>query len=136
MKSRDIQKVVLLKLKDGKSPAEISKDLYGVVSERTVRNWKSMYLKTGKIELKKPPGPIRTVRTKNVISKVKKRFQRKARQRVRKMARDLGISKTSLVRIVTEDLGLHAYRVNVQPKLTDAQKKLRAIFRTLCLALR
>ena len=52
------------------------------------------------------------------------------------MARDLGISKTSLVRIVTEDLGLHAYRVNVQPKLTDAQKKSRAIFCTLCPALR
>jgi len=95
MKSQDIQKVVLLKLKDGKSPAEISKDLYSVVSERIVRKWKSMYLKTGKIELKKPPGPIRTVRTKNVISKVKKRFQRKARQRVRKMARNFFLASVS-----------------------------------------
>ena len=93
MKSKDIQNVVLLKLQEGKSPSQISKDLSNVVSERTVRNWKSMYLKTGKIDLKKPPGLVRTVRTKNVIMKVKKHYERNARQSVRKMALKLGISE-------------------------------------------
>lgn len=128
MKSKDIQNVVLLKLQAGKSPSEISKDLCNVVSERTVRNWKSMYLKTGKIDLKKPPGLVRTVRTKNIIKKVQKRFQRKARQSVRKMACQLGISRQSLGRIVKEDLGLYPYRITIQPKLTDAHKQARITF--------
>jgi uncharacterized radical SAM superfamily Fe-S cluster-containing enzyme len=128
MKSKDIQNVVLLKLQAGQAPSQISEDLSNIVSERTVRVWKSMYLKTGKIHLKKPPGLVRTVRTKNVIVKVKKRFQRKARQRVRKMACQLGISERSLGRIVKEDLGLHAYRITIQPKLTDAHKQARITF--------
>ena len=128
MKSKDIQNIVLLKLQAGKSPSEISKDLCNVVSERTVREWKSRYLKTGEIHLKKPPVLIRTVRTKNIIVKVKKTFQRKARQSVHKMARQLGISERSLRRIVKEDLGLHGYRITIQPKLTDAQKQARITF--------
>ena len=65
MMSQDIRNVVVLKLQAGKLASEISKNLCNVVSERTVRNWKSMYLKTGKIDWKKPPGLVRTVRTKN-----------------------------------------------------------------------
>lgn len=128
MKSKDIQNVVLLKLQEGKSPSEISKDLSNVVSERTVRNWQSMYLKTGKIDLKKPPGLVRTVRTKNVIMKVKKRYERNARQSVHKMALQLGISERSMGRIVKEDLGLRAYHITIEPKLTDAHKQARITF--------
>ncbi len=62
------------------------------------------------------------------VMKVKKRFQRKARQSVRKMARQLRISERSLGRIVKEDLGLYAYRITIQPKLTDVQKQLRITF--------
>lgn len=128
MKSRDMQDVVLLKLQAGQSPSQISKDLCNAISERTVREWKSRYLKTDEIHLKKPPGLVRTVRTKNTIAKVKKTFQRKARQSVHKMACQLGISERSLRRIVKEDLGLHAYRITIQPKLTDAHKQARITF--------
>jgi len=128
MKSQDVQKIVLLKLQMEKTPSEISKDLCNLVSESTVRRWNSIYLKTGKINLNKSPGRPRKIRTKNVIKKVKNRFQRKARQSVRKMARQLQISERSLGRIVKEDLGLYAYRITVQPKLTDAQKQSQIRF--------
>ncbi len=120
--------MVLLKLEQGKSPAQISKDLNNVVSERTVRNWKAMYLKTGNIDLKTPPGPPRIVRTKSMIQKVKKRFESQARQSGRKVARQLGISQSSLARITRQDLGLHAYRITIEPKLTDVQKQARVTF--------
>ena len=44
------------------------------------------------------------------------------------MARQLQISERSSGRIVKEDLGLYAYRITVQPKLTDAQKQSRIRF--------
>lgn len=123
-----MQDVVLLKLQAGQSPSQISKDLCNAISERTLREWKSRYLKTGEIHLKKPPGLVGTVRTKNTITKVKKTFQRKARQSVHKMPCQLGISERSVGRTVKEDLGLHAYRITVQPKLTDAHKQARITF--------
>lgn len=84
-----------------------------------------LYLKSGKIDLDKPPVRPRLIPTKNVIKPAQKRFQRKIRQSLQKMTRQLRISERSLDRIVQENLGLHAYRITIQLKLTDVQKHAR-----------
>jgi transposase len=71
MKSKDLQELVLLKTRNGLSSLQINKELCDLVSRRTIQSWQAMYRKIGKIQLKKPPGGVRKVRTKNVIQKVK-----------------------------------------------------------------
>ena len=77
MKSKDLQKVVISKYENGESLAKICRDLSGVVSYRTIRRWCKSITNTGSINLSKPPGQIRTARTKGAIQKVKDRLKRK-----------------------------------------------------------
>lgn len=86
MKSKDIQKVVLRMTDDGMSSLQIAKQLRKVVSERTVRRWQHLYRSVGTIDLKKPPGRPRIIRTKNLIRKVKHRLIYKGRRSARKLA--------------------------------------------------
>lgn len=64
MKSKDLQQIVLSKLQNGQFPTQISRDLNGMVSTATIKRWSKKYSETGAIELSRPPGPPRTVRTK------------------------------------------------------------------------
>ena len=41
----------------------------------------------------------------------------------RGLAKDYGIFKSSTHRILAEDLGLYAYKVQIEPKLAQEQKK-------------
>mgnify|MGYP002380159210 CR=1 FL=1 len=54
----------------------------------------------------------------------------KGRKRVssRKLARELGISRTSVQRVLSDDLGLHAYKIQNEPLLTDEHKEKRIQF--------
>ncbi|CAF1369238.1 unnamed protein product [Rotaria sp. Silwood1] len=105
MKSKDIQKVVKIKYENGDGPAKIYRDLAGVVSLPTIKLWIKMINKTGSILLSSPPGCPRTVRTKAAIVKVKNRLNQKKRVSTRKLAKDMNISRTSIQRILSEDLG-------------------------------
>ena len=61
MKSKDVQQIVLSKLQNGQFPMQISRDLNGMVSIRTIKRWSKLYNETGAIELWHPPGPSRMV---------------------------------------------------------------------------
>lgn len=104
MKFRDLRKAVLLKFEQEKSPAQITKDLNNVVSDRNVHNWKVMYLKTINIDLKTSSDRSKTVRTKGIIQRVKKRFASQARQSGREITRQLDISQSSLARITIDKI--------------------------------
>ena len=65
MKSKDIQKVVLRVADDGMSSLQIDKQLRKVVSELIVERWQHLYRSTGIIDLRKPQGKSRTLRTKS-----------------------------------------------------------------------
>ena len=78
--------------------------------------------KTGAIQLSAPPGPPRTVRTKNLIRKVKNRLKRKTRVSSRKLALELDVSRTTVRRDLRNDLNCYAYEQRVEPLITDAQK--------------
>lgn len=128
MKSEDLRKAVLRATDDGASSIVIAQQLRQVVTARTVRRWQQLYRKTGKIDLRKPPGRPRIVRTRGLIQKVKNRLARKPRQSVRKLGQSLGVSKGTMARIVKEDLHLYAYRITTQPNLDDAAKNRRIQF--------
>ena len=128
MKSKDLQKLVLSKYEKGKGPSEIFRHLNGALCLRTVKRWRKMIRETGSIELSTSPGRSGTIRTKEPIKKVKHRVNRKKKVTSRKLAVELNISRTSVRRILKNDLLLRPYKKIVEPLLTDEHKEKRKKF--------
>ena len=124
MKSKDLQKLVLSKYEKDEGPSEIFRHLNDTLCLRTVKRWCKMIRKTGSIELSTSPGRSRTIRTKESIKKVKHRLNRKEKVTSRK----LNISRTSVRRILKNDLLLRPYKKIVEPLLTDEHKEKRKKF--------
>jgi inhibitor of nuclear factor kappa-B kinase subunit alpha len=128
MKSKDLQNLVLSKYETGDRPTKIFRDLNGAIGLRTIERWCKSICDTSCINLTKPPGRSRTIRTKSAIKKVKHRVERRKSVSSRKVARELGISRTSVQRILKNDLGLQAYKIQNEPLLTDEHKEKRIQF--------
>ena len=127
MKSEDLRKVVVLKHQNGDCPTKVFRDLNGVVGLRTIERWFKMIDETGCINLTKPPGPSRTVRTEQAIKKVERK-RRKGKVSSRKLALEFGMSRTSARRILRDDLGCRPYKCTIEPALTDEHKEKRKKF--------
>lgn len=127
MKSEDIQKVVLLKYQSGEYPTKIFRDLHGALDLTTFKRWCKMIDETALIELSRPPGRFPTVRTKTTTSKVKKRLE-KGKVSSRKLAIELGFSRTSARRILKEDLGCRPYTTLIEPAISHQNKVERKYF--------
>ena len=128
MKSKDLQKLVLSKYEKGEGPSEIFRHLNGALCLRTVKRWCKMIREAGSIELSTSPGRSRTIRTKESIKKVKHRLNRKKKVTSRKLAVELNISRTSVRRILKNDLLFRPYKIIVEPLLTDEHKEKRKKF--------
>ena len=128
MKSKDLQKLVLSKYEKGDTTAKIFDDLSGSVSLRTIQRWCKMISQHGSIDLSHPPGLRRVVRTKSMIQKVKSRLNRKKKVSLRKLAGELDISKSTVQRILKNDLGYRPYKKRIEPLLTDKDKEKRIKF--------
>ena len=128
MKSEDLRKLVLSKYKNGESSTKILEDLNGFVSSRTIRRWCQMVRETGSISSSHSPGRPRIIRTKGMIQKFKKSNKTEKRVSIRKLASELDISKSSVVRILKQDLGYRSYNKRVEPALTDLEKSKRMKF--------
>lgn len=76
------------------------------VCHKTVYNVMKRYKETGKTTSKPIPGQKRSVQTKRVVGMVRKRIQRNPRRSMRATTKVVNISRTSLRRIVKQDLGL------------------------------
>ncbi|CAF3331590.1 unnamed protein product [Rotaria socialis] len=122
MKSKDLQKIVLSKYENGDSATQIFHDLIGAVSRKTIFNWWKMIREIGSIDMFTSSGRPRIFRTKKTIQKVKNRLKR------RKLAQELAISRTSVRRVLKDDLGLRLYKKRIVPLMTDAQKAKRKTF--------
>ena len=83
------------------------------------------FTETGTTLSKLIPGRNRSVRTRRVIEIVKKRVRRNPRRSMRKTAKELKISETSLRRIVKEDLGLKAYKMQCRHLISATSKQKR-----------
>ncbi|CAM2721683.1 unnamed protein product [Rotaria socialis] len=128
MKSKDLQKLVLSKYENGDGPTKIFRDLNGAISLQTIERWCKSIRDTGCINLSTSPGRPRTIRTKAAIRKIKNRVERRRSVSSRKIARELGISRTSIRRILKNDLELQAYKIQKEPLLTDEHKEKRIKF--------
>ena len=128
MKSKDLQQLGLSKYESGDTIPKIYRDLNGAISYDTVRRWCNMIGKTGAIQLSAPSGPPRIIRTKQMIQKAKNRLKRKKKVSSRILAHELRISRTSVRRILKDDLQYHAYKVRVVPLLKDEHKAKRKRF--------
>ena len=124
MKSEDLQKAVTLKHQNGDYPTKIFHDLNGVVGLATIKRWCEMIDEIGSINLTKPPGLARTVRTKEAIQKVQRKLK-KSKVSSRKLALELGMSRTSARRILRDDLGCRSYKCVIEPALTEEHKEKR-----------
>lgn len=65
------------------------------------------------------------VRTKRVVEMVRKRVQRNPRRSMRARAKEVNISRTSLRRIVKQDLRLKALKMQHRHLISTASKKKR-----------
>lgn len=128
MKSKDIQQLVLRSYKEGCSGNQIYQNLRGVVSRRTIFYWLKSFRNTGEINLRSPPGCPKLVRSKALIQKVKQRLSRKKLVSARNLAKTMQVSRSTIRRIIKDDLGYKAYVKRVAPKLTDRQKSKRKSF--------
>ena len=128
MKSKDFQNLLLSKYQNGDGPTKIFRDLNDSVSRRTIERWCKAVRVTGSINLSSPPGCQRTLRTKGAIQKIKYHLERREPVSSRKTARHLGISRTSIRRILRNDLGLRAYKVQYEQLVTNEHKEKRVKF--------
>ncbi|CAF4448685.1 unnamed protein product [Didymodactylos carnosus] len=87
-----------------------------------------MCRKFGELSLKSPPGPT-TTKTKRLVQQVIQHLLRnKKKKSARKVAKSLNVSRTTIRRVIRDDLGLKSYVKRVAPKLTDTQKQKRFSF--------
>lgn len=107
----------------GVSPTAIARQLG--ISRRSIYKIKKKMELTGTNERKAGSGRKRSARTKSVIDKVKSRLKRNPVRSMRKMAKELNISLTSVRRIVKEDLKMKSRARLKVPLLTTKQKKAR-----------
>ena len=128
MKSQDLQRVVFSKYQDGDRPTKIYRDLNRAIGLSTIERWCKSIRESDSIKLTNPPGRPRTIRTKGAIQKIKQRLTRQKRLSSRKLARELGISRTSVQRILKNDLKLQPYKKQTEPLLTDEHKAKRMKF--------
>ena len=98
------------------------------VFRKTIYNVLKLYRETGTSSTKPIPVPKRSVRTKGLIEKVKKRVNRNPTRSMRSMARGINISQTTIRRVVKEDLGLKALKMQHR-HLTSAASKQRRLDR-------
>ena len=128
MESKDLQNIVFSKYRNGDGPTKIFHDLSEGLSLETIKRWCKMKDTNGSIDLVYSSGRPRTIRTPEAIKKVKVRADAKGRVSVRKLARELHISRTTIHRILKEDLKYCACKKIVQLFPTDVHKAERKAF--------
>ena len=129
MKHEGVRKIVLRLHEQGLSSRKIMEHLGGQISKTTVNRWVKMFQKSGKSNLKYSPGRKRPKRTKRLIKQVKVHFlQAKTKKSTRKLAKTYNVSRSTMQRVIKDDLGYKSYIKRIAPKLTDVQKQKRFSF--------
>ena len=95
------------------------------VKERTAKRWYQQWKEKGRVFRKTSSGRPRIVRTERNIQRISKSSKGKRRKSVRKLAKQLeGVgSKSTVHRVLRDDLGYKPVRIKRRVKLTDDQKE-------------
>ena len=126
MKSNDLQNVVLGLHEQGLNSRQISNQVAGQLSKTTVNEWVKRYREYGELNLQFPSGPKPTKRTKRLVQQVKQRLLRSnGRKSARKLAKSFNVSRTTMRRVIKNDMGFRSYVKRIASKLTDTQKSKR-----------
>ena len=128
MKSKDLQKLVLSKYDNGDGTTKIFRDFNSTISLSTIKRWCRRICEVGTVDLINPRGCSRTIQTKVAIQKIKRRLNRRKPLSSRKLSRQLGISPSSVPRILKNDLELQAYKMQKEALLTDEHEEKRLKF--------
>ena len=96
-------------------------------SRKVILRCANNFRKTGSIHLKRG-GRKRSSRVTQNIEKVQEVMERSPRKSVRRVSQEVGVSSTTAYRILTLDLKLYPYKVQVVQKLKDQRNVLRLQF--------
>lgn len=107
----------------GKTNSEIIKLLK--VAKSTVYHVVNRFKELGTSEDRPRSGRPRTARTKKVVNAVRERMRRNPKRSIRKLAKDMNVSNTSMRTIVRKDLRLSPYKMRKRQFLTPLQKQKR-----------
>lgn len=111
---------------EGKSGATIFKELQKFGVSKTFVYYNIERLRgTGSIKDRPKSGRKRTVRTKKLIKAVRERIRRNPERSANKLASDMGKSRTTMQRILKEDLQLKPYKKRKVAGLSDKQRTAR-----------
>lgn len=89
--------------------------------QRTIKRYKEH----GTVDVKRKPGKKRSVRTKDLVKKVRKKILRNNKRSARILAREHNISRSSMRRVLKEDLGMKPLKKTRTHGLTIKNKQDR-----------
>ncbi|KIH61125.1 hypothetical protein ANCDUO_08608 [Ancylostoma duodenale] len=119
----DNHSAIVALYRSGMKPLQIFKELKSIgVSQSQVYRAIKRYLGTGSSKKRHGGGRRRTARIAANIGRLRKRLQRNPRQSSRKSSKSTGISRSTVMRIVKEDLGLKPFKLRKVQELSSAQK--------------
>jgi len=94
-------------------------------TDEFVRRWLKRLAEDPSITDRSRSGRPRSVRTPQLIKRIKKRFARNPKRSIRNEAKLLKMNRESVRLVVRDDLGLHPYKLRKCGKLSDLQKSKR-----------
>lgn len=97
-------------------------------SEQAVRNLVKKFKETGSLHDAPRSGGPRTARTEQNITAVAMDVAANPSTSIRRRAQGLGLSRATLHRILIEDLGMHAYKIQLTQQLKPADHRKRRDF--------
>ena len=109
--------------KKGKSNVEIAKDLK--ISPNKVWRTVKRYQETGRVSDRPRSGRPRTKRTPNMIKSVREKIRRNPRRSMRKMALEANMGKTTMLKLVHNDLKMTPFKIQKRQLLSEVTKQKR-----------
>ena len=97
-----------------------------VPSCNSILRWVNALRTTGSLLKAKPPGPVRSARTSENVDRVREAITRSPRRSARRHSTELGISQSTMQRILHKDLVFQSYKIMTVQQLNpwDYQQRL------------
>jgi hypothetical protein len=125
MKSKDLPKIVFSKYEYGDGPTTVFRNLNGSLRLNTTKRCCKIICNPNSIQLSTSLADSSFSLTSKIIQKIKHRLVQNKVVSVWSLAKQYGMVKSSVHRILKEDLKLHAYKTIIKPKFTAEHKHKR-----------
>lgn len=99
-----------------------------IPNRNTILRWVAAFRTRGSVMKMKPPGPARSARTPENVERVLHAIQRSPRRSARRHAAELGLTKSTVKRILHKDLGFHPYKLLMVQELNARDYEQRLTF--------